>query len=150
VLDHLAGQYLATLPAQAQAEAVQRFVHGPAWRDVLLALLTAQVSPHTTEPLLTAALGAGDRPWADVDGYELLADALAAGVKLTPRSQTASTNRLVERVETRPVAAPSGEPHHRARRHAGEPRRPQPPASDHETLAHRTPPRPVTDHLGAP
>ncbi|HZO68682.1 MAG TPA: NACHT domain-containing protein [Kribbellaceae bacterium] len=102
VLDHLAGQYLATLPPDAQAEAVQRFVHDPAWRDVLLALLTAQVNPHATEPLLTAALDPGDRPWADVDGYELLAEALAAGVKLTPRSQTGFTNRLVERVETHP------------------------------------------------
>lgn len=102
MLDHMAGQYLATLPADAQVEAVRRFVHDPAWRDVLLALLTAQVSPHTPEPLLTAAFGAGDRPWADVDGYELLAEALAAGVKLTPRSQTAYTNRLVERVETHP------------------------------------------------
>ncbi len=102
VLDHLAGQYLATLPADAQAEAVQRFVHDPAWRDVLLALLATQVSPHATEPLLTAALGTGDRHWADVDGYELLAEALAAGVKLTPRSQTGYMNRLVERVETHP------------------------------------------------
>lgn len=101
VLDHLAGQYLATLPADAQVEAVQQIVHDPAWRDVLLALL-AQVSPHATEPLLTAALGAGDRPWADVDGYELLAEALAAGVKFTPRSQTGYMNRLVERVETHP------------------------------------------------
>jgi len=102
VLDHLAGQYLATLPADAQAEAVQRFVHDPAWRDVLLALLTAQVSPRATESLLTAALGTGNQSWADVDGYELLAEALAAGVKLTPRSQTGFTNRLVERVETHP------------------------------------------------
>ncbi|MGS2619683.1 NACHT domain-containing protein [Micromonospora sp. LZ34] len=102
VLDHMAGQYLATLPANEQVEAVRRFVHDPAWRDGLLALLTAQVSPHATEPLLSAALGASDRPWADVDGYELLAEALAAGVKLTPRSQTAYSNRLVERVDTHP------------------------------------------------
>jgi hypothetical protein len=102
VLDHLAGQYLATLPADAQVEAVPRFIHDPAWRDVLLDLLAAQVSPHATEPLLIAALGAGDRQWADVDGYELLAEALAAGVKLTPRSQTRYLSRLVERVETHP------------------------------------------------
>jgi hypothetical protein len=102
VLDHLAGQYLATLPEDAQVGAVRRFVHDPAWRDVLLALLTAQVSPHATEPLLTAALGAGDRRWADVHGHELLAEGLAAGVKLTPRSQTEYLNRLVERVETHP------------------------------------------------
>ncbi|WP_368679983.1 NACHT domain-containing protein (plasmid) [Rhodococcus opacus] len=103
VLDHMAGQYLATLPGDEQIDAVRRFVHDPAWRDVLLALLTAQVSPHATEPLLTAALGAGNRPWADVDGHELLAEALAAGVKLTPRSQTSYMNRLVERVETHPA-----------------------------------------------
>jgi hypothetical protein len=102
VLDHLAGQYLATLPATAQVEAVQRFVQDPAWRDVLLALLTAQVSPHTTEPLLTGALGTDGHRWVDVDGYELLAEALAAGVKLTPRSQSAYANRLIERVETHP------------------------------------------------
>src|SRR5207237_512278 len=47
-------------------------------------------------------------PWADVDGYELLAEALAAGVRLTPRSQTGFTNRLVERVESHPS------PRHRA------------------------------------
>ncbi len=102
VLDHLAGQYLATLPTDAQIEAVQRFVHDPAWRDVLLALLTAQVSSHATEPLLTAALDTGSQRWADIDGYELLAEALAAGVKLTPRSQTGYINRLVDRVETHP------------------------------------------------
>ncbi|MDX8036937.1 NACHT domain-containing protein [Lentzea sp. BCCO 10_0856] len=102
VLDHLAGQYLATLATEAQVEAMQRFVHDPAWRDVLLALLTAQVSPHATEPLLSAALDTGSQRWADIDGYELLAEALAAGVKLTPRSQTGHLNRLVERVETHP------------------------------------------------
>ncbi|MGD9486057.1 NACHT domain-containing protein [Streptomyces sp. TRM70308] len=102
VLDHLAGQYLATLPAEAQIATVQRFVHDPAWRDVLLALLTAQVSSHASEPLLTAALDTGGHQWADIDGYELLAEALAAGVKLTPKSQTRYINRLVERVETHP------------------------------------------------
>ncbi|SCL38829.1 NACHT domain-containing protein [Micromonospora rhizosphaerae] len=102
VLDHMAGQYLATLPADAQVEAVRRFIHDPAWRDVLLALLTAQVSSHATAPLLTAALDAGGGRWADVDGYELVAEALAAGVKLTPRSQAVYSNRLVERVETHP------------------------------------------------
>ena len=102
VLDHMAGQYLATLAADEQAAVVRRFVHDPGWRDVLLALLTAQVSPHATESLLTAAVGAGDRSWADVDEWELLAEALTAGVKLTPKSQTAYMNRLVERVETHP------------------------------------------------
>jgi hypothetical protein len=103
VLDHLAGQYLATLPANAQAEAVQRFVHDPGWHDVLLAQLSTQVSPHATEQLLTAAIGTGGHRWADIDGYELAADALAAGVKLTPRSQAWYLNRLVERVETHPA-----------------------------------------------
>ncbi|WP_371636569.1 NACHT domain-containing protein [Streptomyces zaomyceticus] len=102
VLDHLAGQYLATLPAEAQIAAVQRFVHDPAWRDVLLTLLSAQVSSHATEPLLAAALHTGGHRWADIDGYELLAEALAAGVKLTPKSQISYINRLVERVETHP------------------------------------------------
>ncbi|VFA95724.1 Predicted NTPase (NACHT family) [Nocardia farcinica] len=102
VLDHLAGQYLATLATEAQVEAMQKFVHDPAWRDVLLALLTAQVSSHATEPLLTAALDTGSQRWADIDGYELLAEALAAGVKLTPRSQTGYINRLIERVEIHP------------------------------------------------
>jgi hypothetical protein len=100
VLDHLAGQYLATLPSDVQAEAMRQLVHDPGWRDVLLALLTAQVSPHATEQLLTAALDAGGHRWADLDGYELVADALAAGVKLTPKSQVGYVSRLVERVET--------------------------------------------------
>ncbi|GII34160.1 NACHT domain-containing protein [Planotetraspora mira] len=102
VLDHLAGQYLATLPADEQVKDVQQFIHDPAWRDVLLALLAEQVSPHATESLLTAALDTGGHRWADVDGYELLAEALAAGVKLTPKSHTAYSNRLVERIETHP------------------------------------------------
>lgn len=104
VLDHLAGQHLAGMSADAQREAVQRFVHDPAWRDVLLALLSAHVSPHAVETLLAAALDAGQEPWADLDGYELLADALAAGVKITPRSQIKYTNDLVDRVETHPYA----------------------------------------------
>lgn len=102
VLDHLAGQYLATLASERQVEAMRRFIHDPAWRDVLLALLTAQVSQHATEPLFTAALDAGDGRWADIDGHELLAEALAAGVALTPRCQTAYSTRLVERIETHP------------------------------------------------
>ncbi|MGI5243248.1 NACHT domain-containing protein [Dactylosporangium sp. CA-139066] len=104
VLDHLAGQHLAMLAPDEQLDAVRRFVHDPAWRDVLLALLSAQVSPHTTEPLLAAALNVGDHVWADLDGYELLADALAAGVRLTPRVQAAHTKDLVERVENHPYA----------------------------------------------
>jgi hypothetical protein len=63
VLNHLAGQYLATLATEAQVEAIQRFVHDPARRDVHLALLTAQVSSHATEPLLTAALDTGSQRW---------------------------------------------------------------------------------------
>jgi hypothetical protein len=102
VLDHLAGQFLATLPPNEQVEAVRTFVHDPAWRDVLLALLSAQVSSHATEPLLAAALEAGSRPWADVNGYELIGDALAAGVKLSPKLQIAYTDGLVERVENHP------------------------------------------------
>jgi hypothetical protein len=103
ILDHLAGQYLATLPAAAQAEAVQRVVHDPSWRDVLLAQLSAQVSPHATEQLLTAAVGTASGRWADIDGYELAADALAAGVRLIPRSQAQYLDRFVERVETHPA-----------------------------------------------
>lgn len=103
ILDHLAGQYLATLPAGAQSEAVQRFARDPGWRDVLLAQLSAQVSPHATEQLITAATTGDGSRWADIDGYELAADALAAGVKLTPRSQARYMSRLVERVETHPA-----------------------------------------------
>jgi len=90
-------------PAGEQAEAVQRFVHDPGWRDVLLAQLSAQVSPHATEQLLTAAVGTAGGRWADIDGYEVAADALAAGVRLTPRSQARYLDRFVERVETHPA-----------------------------------------------
>lgn len=99
ILDHLAGQHLATRPVKEQIANVQRFVPDPAWRDALLALLTAQVSSHATEPLLSAAPGSDSQRWADIDGYELVADALAAGVKLTPRAQASYTDVLVKRVE---------------------------------------------------
>ncbi|GAA0546405.1 hypothetical protein GCM10010172_30090 [Paractinoplanes ferrugineus] len=104
VLDHLAGQHLAMLAPDVQLDAVRRLVPDPAWRDVLLALLSAQISPHSTEPLIEAALNTGDHVWADIDGHELLADALAAGVKLTPRVQVAYIKDLVERVENHPYA----------------------------------------------
>jgi hypothetical protein len=103
ILDHLAGQYLARLPADLQAEAVQRFVHDPGWRDVLLAQLSAQVNPYATEQLITAATTGGGSRWADIDGYELAADALAAGVKLTPKTQAGYVSCLVERAETHPA-----------------------------------------------
>ncbi|MGW1787292.1 NACHT domain-containing protein, partial [Streptomyces sp. NPDC002143] len=61
VLDHLAGQYLATRPAEEQITVLKRSVPDPAWRDVLLALLTVQISSHTTEPLLAAAIGTGSQ-----------------------------------------------------------------------------------------
>lgn len=102
VLDQMAGQYLATLSPAAQAKTIGRLVHEPAWRDVLLTLLASQVNPHATEALLAAALESGDGPWADLDGYELLAEALATGVILTPRSHSAHLRRLIERVETHP------------------------------------------------
>ncbi|MER5707256.1 NACHT domain-containing protein [Streptomyces sp. NPDC002122] len=102
VLDHLAGQYLAMLPVEEQIAAIQRLVHDPAWRDVLLALLTAQLSSQTTMSLLSAALDTDGRRWADVDGYELLAEALAAGIRLTPRARSDYISSLVERVETHP------------------------------------------------
>lgn len=102
LLDHLAGQYLATLPADEQAQMVSQFVDDPGWRDVLLALLSAQVSSHTTEQLLAAAMDKSQQPWTDINGCELLAEALAAGVKLTPRSQSAYLAVLVQRVETHP------------------------------------------------
>lgn len=102
VLDHLAGHYLAMRPAEEQISVVQQSVRDPAWRDVLLALLTAQVSSHATEPLLAGALDSGGQRWADIDGYELLAEALAAGVKLTPKAQTTYISQLVERVESHP------------------------------------------------
>jgi hypothetical protein len=102
VLDHMAGQYLATLLADDQAGAMRRFVRDPAWRDVLLALLAAQVSPHAVEPLIIAALDADDGRWADIDGHELLAEALAAGIKLTPKSHTVHMNTLIKRVEIHP------------------------------------------------
>jgi energy-coupling factor transporter ATP-binding protein EcfA2 len=102
VLDHLAGQYLATLTLDHQLEAVGRFVRDPAWRDVLLAMLTAQISPQVIQPLLDAATAGNGRPWSDVDGYELMGEALAANVRLTPKQQALYTARLVTRVETHP------------------------------------------------
>nr|WP_277605314.1 NACHT domain-containing protein [Glycomyces sp. L485] len=102
VLDHLAGQYLATQPTSRQVEAIQELVHDPTWRDVILALLSAQVNPHDTERLLSEALDESGQEWADIDGFELLAESLAAGVRLMPKSQASYVGRLVNRVERHP------------------------------------------------
>ena len=103
VLDHLAGRHLATRIESEQVQAVKQYIHDPAWRDVLLSLLAAQVSPHTSASLLNAALGGHTQPWDDIDGYELLAEALAAGVKVTPTVQAAFFKTLIDRVENHPL-----------------------------------------------
>ena len=114
LFDHLAGRHLATLPLEEQKATLAERANDPAWRDVLLSALSAHISPHTVQQLLDSAVSDSAGPTTgntaghasltrqDVDGYELLAQALASNAALTPKQQMTYIHRLVSRVETHP------------------------------------------------
>ncbi|MFG1879511.1 NACHT domain-containing protein [Sphaerisporangium sp. NPDC049003] len=118
IFDHLAGLHLATLPLQEQERVMIERVADPAWGDVLLSALSAHIVRSHVKSLLDAVTvgttadlsepegaGAVERAlWAhrDNSAFELLAQALAANVALTPRQHAAYLDQLIGRVQAHP------------------------------------------------
>ncbi|WP_156174955.1 MULTISPECIES: hypothetical protein [unclassified Leucobacter] len=96
LLDQLAGEHLATLSPEAQENVLTARAGDPTWRDVLVAGLAAQVNAHVNASLLTRL---SEHPEADpVDKYELIADAIAAGVAITTSKQSQWVTEIIDRV----------------------------------------------------
>jgi hypothetical protein len=96
LLDQLAGEYLATLPPNEQEYALTARAGDPTWRDVLIAGLATQVNAHINASLLTRL---SEHPNVDpVDKYELIAEAIAADVAITPQAQSQWATEIIDRV----------------------------------------------------
>ena len=103
LLDQLAGEYLATLAPDVLEEILCTRANDLTWRDVLIAGLAAQVNAHLNTSLLTRL---SEHPTVDpVDKYELIAEAIAAGVAVTPQKQVTWVAELIDRVSEHPDSA---------------------------------------------
>jgi hypothetical protein len=103
LLDQLAGEHLATLPPDVFEEVLGNRAGDPTWRDVLIAGLASQVNAYVNTTLLSGLTG---RPTIDpVDKYELIAEAIAAGVTITASKQTMWVSDIIDRVQEHPDSA---------------------------------------------
>ncbi|MFI5830058.1 NACHT domain-containing protein [Streptomyces sp. NPDC051578] len=103
VAEQLAAEHLTTLPLAEQREIVRSRVGSRSWRDVLLALLAGQGRPGEVADLLQTATSAGpEHSPEEMAGHELVAEALAAGVRMPPRDATRFARILCDRVERHP------------------------------------------------
>lgn len=100
LLDQLAGEHLATLASDDQEGVLCARASDPTWRDVLIAGLAAQVNAHVNTSLLTRL---SEHP--DIDSaskYELIAEAIAADVPITPQKQSQWVSEVIDRVAEEP------------------------------------------------
>jgi hypothetical protein len=101
--EHLAGLHLATLPLGDQIEVCSDRASDPAWRDVVLSTLSAQTRPTDTKCILDDALQRNSNTLPEhCRAKELLAEAIACGVTLTPRDLRTYIDELVTDVEESP------------------------------------------------
>ncbi|MBB1517402.1 hypothetical protein H5398_15715 [Tessaracoccus sp. MC1679] len=100
LLDQLAGEHLATLAPDEQETTLCARAGDPTWRDVLIAGLAAQVNAHVNASLLTRL---SEHPDVDpVSRYELIAEAIAADVPVTPKKQSQWVAEIIDRVSEHP------------------------------------------------
>jgi hypothetical protein len=103
VFEQLAGEHLGTLAIDEQVEIIRRASGDPGWRDVLLAMLASLHRPTDVHALLEAAIDAWPEDSAGaMSAWELLAEAISAGVRITASDLGAYLVRLEKRVENHP------------------------------------------------
>lgn len=103
LFEHLAGDHLASLPLEEQTEFLIKSVDDPSRRDVILALLCSLKRPSDVQTLLAAALTAAEgNAVSSAYAEELVADAVAANVMLTPTALDSYLDLLIAQVETHP------------------------------------------------
>lgn len=100
LLDQLAGEHLATLAPDEQETVLCTRSSDPTWRDVLIAGLAAQVNAHVNTSLLTRL---SEHPDVDpASKCELIAEAIAADVPITPQKQSQWVVEIIDRVAEHP------------------------------------------------
>lgn len=103
LFEHLAGDHLASLPLREQTDFLIKSVDDPSRRDVVLALLCSLKRPSDVQTLLAATLAAAEgNAVSSAYAEQLVADAVAANVALTPTALDGHLDLLVARVETHP------------------------------------------------
>jgi hypothetical protein len=103
LLEHLAGDHLASLPLEEQTQFLVKSLDEPSQRDVVLSLLSSLKRPSDVQALLTAALTAAEgNAVSAAYAEELVADAVAANVALTPTALDSHLDLLITRVEAHP------------------------------------------------
>lgn len=108
VRDQLAGQRLGKLAITDQVEVFNARNGDPAWTDVLLSALKEQRNPPTVADLLDRVLAAAVRPeWPEIvlgdqSAHQLLANALAADVGLSPRKVSEYLHLVIHEVDSSP------------------------------------------------
>ncbi|MEV0535129.1 NACHT domain-containing protein [Kitasatospora sp. NPDC050463] len=103
VAEQLAAEWLLTRPLPEQQEVLLGRARDRSWREVLLAVLAGQQRPTDAAALLDTAITAGsENSMPLLGGFELVAEALGSGVRLTPRDVGRMCARICERVEQHP------------------------------------------------
>jgi len=103
IAEQLAAEHLSRLPVPELQAVIGSRIGDRAWRDILLAMLTLQNRPTDVATLLNAAIaGHREDSLPLLGGYELLAEALAVGVRPPPKDVHRYVAALRERVETYP------------------------------------------------
>ncbi|MFC9330799.1 NACHT domain-containing protein [Kitasatospora sp. NPDC057015] len=103
VAEQLVAEHLLGLPFPQQEKVLRARVGDRSWREVLLALLAGQQRANEVAALLDIAVAAGpENSMPLLGGYELAAEALASGVRLSPRDVGRFCDLLCRRVERHP------------------------------------------------
>lgn len=104
IYEHLAGDHLARMPLEVQRGFFAEHSRDSSWHDVLLSALASQIRKGEVAVLLEEAVrDCEDTSRGSSSAFELVAEALAAGVALTPLDLAQWVTRLADRVETHPL-----------------------------------------------
>jgi energy-coupling factor transporter ATP-binding protein EcfA2 len=107
ILEHLAGQYLASQPLEVQKERFAELLDEPSWRDVLVVMISKSVQRDALEVALVRRLGDSSGPVEQ--RWEFAAELLSARVELSTATTEIIVAGIADRIEASPWRA------HRAR-----------------------------------